>query len=164
MRSPRAGVFIAPERGDLPGRFVRKGQVVAYVLDPADRLTVRAAVSQDDIGLLRERIRRVDVLETAWDGRTFEAELRRAVPGGTRELPTAALGTVGGGMFAVDPRDPNGVQTLDRVFEFEVALPAEMPTRFLGNRVYVRFDHGHEPMGWQLYRALRQLLLSRFGV
>lgn len=164
MRSPRAGVFIAPKRDDLPGRFVTKGQVVAYVLDPADHLTVRAAVAQDDIGLLRERIRRVDVFEAGWDARPFEAELLRAVPGGTSELPTAALGTAGGGIFPVDPRDPRGVRTLNRVFEFEVTLPARTPAQFLGNRVYVRFDHGFEPLGWQLYRALRQLLLSRFGV
>jgi putative peptide zinc metalloprotease protein len=164
IRSPRAGVFIVPNRQDLPGRFVRKGQIVAYVVNPADHLTVRAVVSQDNIGLLREEIRRVNVLETDWDGRKFEATLRRAVPGGTLQLPTAALGTAGGGSFPVDPRDPEGRQTLARVFEFEVALPDEATTRFLGNRVHVRFDHGYEPIGLQLYRSLRQLLLRQFGV
>ena len=164
IRSPRAGVFIVPQRQDLPGRFVRKGQLVAYVVDPADHLTVRAVVSQDNIGLLRERIRRVDVLPNEWGARSFEAELRRAVPGGTQQLPTAALGTAGGGSFAVDPREPDGRQTLARVFEFEVVLPEEASAEFLGNRVYVRFDHGFEPVGLQLYRSLRQLLLRRFNV
>ncbi|HMB72272.1 MAG TPA: HlyD family efflux transporter periplasmic adaptor subunit, partial [Gammaproteobacteria bacterium] len=159
IRSPRAGVFIVPERQDLPGRFIRKGQTVGYVVDSSDRLTVRAAVSQDDIGLLRERIRAVNVLQSEWQGRNFEAQLRRAVPGGTDRLPTAALGTLGGGSFAVDPRDPEGMQLLERVFEFELALPADAPSEFLGNRVYVRFDHGYEPLGFQLYRSLRQLLL-----
>jgi putative peptide zinc metalloprotease protein len=164
IRSPRAGVFVAPRRQDLPGMFVQKGQIVAYVLDPEDHLTVRAVVPQNDIGLLRERIRRVNVRENNWDGRSFEAELRRAVPGGTQRLPTAALGTAGGGSIAVDPRDNSGLLTLERVFEFEVVLPEEAPTRFLGNRMYVRFDHGFEPIGLQLYRSLRQLLLRQFGV
>jgi putative peptide zinc metalloprotease protein len=164
IRSPRAGVFIVPKREDLPGRYVQKGQIVAYVTDPSDHLAVRAVVSQDHIGLLRERIRRVDVLENNWDGRSFEAELRRAVPGGTRHLPTAALGTAGGGSIAVDPRDGSGTLTLERVFEFEVVLPEEAPTDFLGNRVYVRFDHGYEPLGLQFYRSIRQLLLRQFGV
>jgi len=164
IRSPRAGVFIVPNRQDLPGRFVRKGQIVAYVINLSDHLTVRAVVSQDNIGLLREEIRRVNVLETVWGGRDYEATLLRAVPGGSLKLPTAALGTAGGGSFAVDPRDPEGRQTLARVFEFEVALPDEARTRFLGNRVYVRFDHGYEPIGLQLYRSLRQLLLRQFGV
>jgi putative peptide zinc metalloprotease protein len=104
------------------------------------------------------------VLENNWDGQRFEVELRRAVPGGTRQLPTAALGTMGGGSIAVDPRDETGRLTLERVFEFELALPDEAPAEFLGNRVYVRFDHGYEPAGLQMYRSIRQLLLSQFGV
>ena len=104
------------------------------------------------------------MLETVWGGQDFEATLRRAVPGGTQQLPTAALGTAGGGSIAVDPRDPDGRQTLVRVFEFEVDLPDEASTKFLGNRVHVRFDHGFEPIGLQLYRSLRQLLLRQFGV
>ena len=30
--------------------------------------------------------------------------------------------------------------------------------------MYVRFDHGYEPLGLQVYRALRQLFLRRFSV
>ncbi len=164
IRSPRAGVFTAPRRQDLPGRYIRKGQIVAYIVDTSDHLTVRAVVPQDNIGLLRERVRRINVLQSGWDGESFEATLRRAVPGGTQRLPTAALGTAGGGSFAVDPRDSAGTLTLERVFEFEVVLPEEATTEFLGNRVYVRFDHGYEPVGLQLYRSLRQLFLRQFGV
>jgi putative peptide zinc metalloprotease protein len=164
LKSPRAGVFIVPQREDMPGRFARKGQLLAYVVDRSDHLSVRAVVSQDDIGLLRENIRRVHVLPAEWNAQSFRAELRRAVPGGTRQLPTAALGTAGGGQFAIDPRQTDGRQTLTSVFEFELTLPEGAPTEFLGNRVYVRFDHGFEPLGFQLYRSLRQLLLRRFDV
>jgi putative peptide zinc metalloprotease protein len=164
IRSERAGIVIVPQRQDLPGRYFQKGQTVGYVVDPADHLTVRAPVSQDNIGLLRDRIRRVDILLTEWGAPAFEAELKRAVPGGTKRLPTAALGTAGGGEFAVDPRDPDGLETLERVFEFELVLPGNAPAEFLGNRVYVRFDHGWEPAGLQLYRAVRQLLLRQFNV
>ena len=164
IKSERSGLFIAPLRQDMPGRFVRKGETVAYVVDPADHLTIRAAVSQDNIGLLRDRIRRVNVLLTDWSGESFEVELKRAVPGGTKRLPTPALGTGGGGIFAIDPRDPSGVETLERVFEFELRLPPDAPAEFLGNRVYVRFDHGWEPLGFQAWRSLRQLLLRQFNV
>ncbi len=164
ITSPRDGVFVVMQGQDLPGRFVRKGQLVAYVIDPTDHFTVRVVVSQDDIGLLRDRIRKVDVMQSEWSGRQFVADLRRAVPGGSRQLPTAALGTAGGGSLAIDPRDAEGLRTLENVFEFEVGLPESAPNDYLGNRVYVRFDHGYEPLGLQLYRAARQLLLSRFSV
>ena len=162
IKSERSGLFIAPLRQDLPGRYVRKGETVAYVVDPEDHLTIRAAVSQNNIGLLRDRIRRVNVLLTDWSGESYEVELKRAVPGGTKRLPTPALGTGGGGIFAIDPRDPSGVETLERVFEFELKLPPEAPTEFLGKRGYVRFDHGWDPRGLQAYRSLRELLLWRW--
>ncbi len=34
----------------------------------------------------------------------------------------------------------------------------------IGGRVHVRFDHGWEPIGWRLYRSLRQVFLKRFNV
>ena len=34
----------------------------------------------------------------------------------------------------------------------------------VGERALVRFDHGSEPVGYRLHRALRQLFLRRFNV
>jgi len=164
IRSPRDGVFVVPNAQDLPGHFVRKGQLVAYVVDPADQLTARVVVSQDEIGLVREQTRGLQVMPADWEADPFPAEIWREVPGGTDQLPTAALGITGGGPFAVDPRDAQGRKTLERVFELEISLPQAARTRYLGKRVYVRFDHGFEPLGLQIYRSLRQLFLRRFGV
>jgi len=125
---------------------------------------VRVAVGQDDIGLVRERIRDVEVVMTEWGASPVHATLRREVPGGSQQLPTAALGSGGGGPFAVDPRDKQGVTALERVFQLELALPEEMRSPYLGARVFVRFNHGWEPVGLQAYRALRRLFLRRFDV
>ena len=164
VRSPRDGVFIAPGGKDLPGRFVRKGQLLGYVVDPNDDAIARVVVSQDDIGLVRVRTRGLEVMPANWGARAFTAHIRREVPGGTDRLPTAALGTVGGGAVAVDPRDSQGQRTLERVFEFEVGMPPEARTGYLGQRVFVRFDLGYEPLGFQMYRSLRQLFLRLFSV
>ena len=164
IRSPRAGVFIVPLEQDQPDRFVRKGEVVAYVTNPDDHTRVRAAVSQDDIGLVRERIRKVDVRAAGWNSQSYPSSVAREIPGGTHQLPTAALGSMGGGPFVTDPGDREGRKTLERVFEIEISLPAEGRTEYLGTRMYVRFDHGFEPLGVQAWRALRQLFLRQFGV
>jgi putative peptide zinc metalloprotease protein len=79
-------------------------------------------------------------------------------------LPTAALGSAGGGPIAVDPRDRQGVTTLRQIFQLDLSLPAEVRSEYLGSRVYVRFDHGFEPVGFQMYRAFRRLLLRQFNV
>jgi putative peptide zinc metalloprotease protein len=163
IRSPADGRFVAPNAADLPGRFVSKGQLVAYVVEPK-ALTARVAVSQDDIGLVRQRTRSVEVMLAAWGADPLPARIQREVPGASRQLPTPALGSTGGGLFAVDPRDEQGVRTLARVFQLELALPPEVREAYLGARVFVRFDHGTEPVGFQVYRALRQLLLRHFDV
>jgi len=164
IRSPRDGILVVPQARDIPDRFVRKGQLVAYVVEPSDLVTVRAVVSQDEIGLVRKHTRRVDVMPVEWESEPYRASIQREVPGGTNQLPTAALGPTGGGRFAVDPRDPQGRTTLERVFEIEVTLPEATHARYLGSRMYVRFDHGYEPLGVQLYRSLRQLFLRQFSV
>ena len=99
-----------------------------------------------------------------WGASPMRAQVRLEVPGGSRQLPSAALGSGGGGPFAVDPHDKQGVTALNRIFQLELVLPGEMQAVYLGERVFVRFDHGLEPVGFQLYRALRQLLLRRFDV
>jgi putative peptide zinc metalloprotease protein len=163
IRSPADGRFVAPGAADLPGRFVTKGQLVAYVVEPK-ALTARVVVGQDEIGLVRQRTRSVEVMLAAWGADPLPARIQREVPGGSRQLPTSALGSAGGGPFAVDPRDEQGVRTLARVFQLELALPPEVREAYLGARIFVRFDHGTEPVGFQVYRALRQLLLRQFDV
>ena len=162
--SPRAGVFIAPAEQDMPGRFVKKGELVSYVIDSADFLTARTMISQNDIGLVRERTRGVDVLPVNWEGRSAHSSVIREVPGGLKSLPTPALGTLGGGSIAIDPRDSKGLTALDRYFEYEVTLPGEDARPFIGQRVRVRFDLGSEPIGFQIFRSFRQLFLKLFNV
>jgi len=163
VRSPAAGRFEVPRARDLPGRFVRQGQQVGFVLDLADPVA-RVVVGQEDIGLVRERVERVSVRLAERVPVVLPGHIRRAVPGGSEELPSAALGSGGGGGFAVDPRDGRGVKTLEKVFQLDVSLPADAGIARAGGRVYVRFEHGREPLAAQWYRAARQLFLRRFGV
>jgi putative peptide zinc metalloprotease protein len=162
--SPHAGMFVAPVEQDMPGRFFKRGQLVGFVIDSGDRLTARTMVSQNDVALVRERTRGVDVIPVHWEGRSSRTRIIREVPGGAKSLPTPALGSMGGGSIPIDPRDSKGVTALDRYFEFEVALPAAEDRAFIGQRVKVRFDHGTEPIGFQVYRRFRQIFLRLFNV
>ncbi|MBK8118769.1 MAG: hypothetical protein IPK39_05765 [Sulfuritalea sp.] len=163
FRSPANGRFIVPNAADLPGRFINKGQLVGYVVEPRE-LTVRVALVQDDIALVRRDTRSVEVMLAGWGSSPVPARIRRELPGATLQLPTAALGSAGGGPIAVDPRDKQGVTTLRQVFQLELTLPGEVHSEYLGSRVFVRFDHGFEPAGFQMYRAFRRLLLRQFNV
>jgi putative peptide zinc metalloprotease protein len=163
FRSTASGRLIVPNAADLPGRFVSKGQLVGYVVEPGE-LTARVALLQDDIAMVRQDTRGVEVMLAGWGARPVPARIRREVPGASLQLPTAAMGSAGGGPIAVDPRDKQGVTALRQVFQLELTLPAEVRSEYLGARVFVRFDHGFEPAGFQIYRAFRRLLLRQFNV
>jgi putative peptide zinc metalloprotease protein len=92
----------------------------------------------------------------------WPAERMRTVPAATRQLPSAALGTVGGGQIATDPTDRGGTATIESLFELELALPEDAPRDFLGSRVEVRFTHAPEPIGLRWLRGLRRAFLSWF--
>jgi len=160
--SPADGVFVLDGAQDLPERFVRKGQLIGFVVSPVTA-TVRVLVSQDDVDLVRARTDRVEVKLASHLGETLDARLRREVPAASARLPNPALSTQGGGLVATDPREPNAPTALERWFEFELELPAER-SRALGERVYVRFEHGWEPLGWRMLRALRQVFMRRFAL
>jgi len=91
---------------------------------------------------------------------TQRAALTRLTPAGDFSLPSAALGSAGGGNTAVAPDDANGRRTLARVFRVELTL--DEPAERLGGRAFVRFDHGSEALALRGYRRVRQLFLSHF--
>ncbi len=163
MRSPTDGVFVVAQGRDLQGRYVRQGEVVAYVVDLATA-TARVVVRQEDAAVLRESTRAAWVRLDHDLGTVLPAEIARRVPAATDRLPTPALGTAGGGPFAVDPMDPEGLTTLDRVFQFDLALPSGTLIPAAGERVHVRFDHAPEPLAQRAYRSLRRLFLGQLGV
>ena len=161
--SRSAGVLTVPNGADLPGQYVKHGELLGYTLAPR-ALVVRVAVTQENIGLMRQGVRSVQVRFADAIGQLHRVSVVREVPGGLGELPTAALGPSGGGVIAVDPNDTKGLKTLERVFYLDLELPPEAAPATFGGRVFVRFEHAPEPLLSQWYRRLRQLFLSQFRV
>jgi putative peptide zinc metalloprotease protein len=163
LRSSVAGTLLLDKPEDLPGRWLKKGEVVGYVRS-GDAPLVRLVVPQSESDAVRLDTRAVEVrLSQGLDG-PWPAQMKRAVPAAARELPSAALGAKGGGEALSDPRDDSGLATLESVFEFELELPHEVAHDYLGSRVYVRFEHSAEPVGHRLWRATRRAFLSHFQV
>jgi putative peptide zinc metalloprotease protein len=155
------GIFIVPAAEDSIGRFYKRGDVIGYVL-PRDVRVARVIVEQDNINLVRTRLKGAEVMSAAAIGRSFSAKVIREVPAASDQLPSPALALQAGGSEAVDARDPQHPRTLSRTFQFDVELPVAAANAAAGGHVWLRFDHGLEPLGLQWFRRLRQLLLSRF--
>jgi putative peptide zinc metalloprotease protein len=160
VRSKTAGRLVLPHAEDLPGSYVPKGGTLAYVLE-ASPAVVRAVVSEDNAPLVRGRTAGIEV-RLAEAGTSVAARLLREVPAATRVLPSAALGEPAGGSLAVDPADPKRVRALEPMFLFDVSLERRVAER-LGQRAWVRFDLGAEPLALQWHRRVRQMLLKHFN-
>jgi putative peptide zinc metalloprotease protein len=161
--SPSSGKLLVPMSEDLPGRFVKRGELLAYVVDRAT-VSARVVVSQADVDFVRQRTLRVDVRLPETVSVIFPAVLKREMPAATDQLPSRTLSQEGGGDIAIDPRDMMGVKAFQKVFLFDLEMPVQARLYNVGGRVYVRFDHGREPLVYRWYRAARKLFLRRFNV
>lgn len=149
---------------ELPGRYVKRGEVVGYVIDGPSR-RVRAAVPQEDMALIAQRGAVAAAVRLSNDPDIeIPARLRRNVPGGEQELVSEALGSEGGGAIPVDPAQKGGTHALHRVFDLELEMAHPSSSGVFGDRAYVRFDLGWTPLARQWFLRLRQLFLARLDV
>ena len=158
------GTFALPAAADLRGRWHRRGEVLGYVLG-ADEPVVRVVVEQADADLVSHATRAVAVRLADNLDRVLAARIVRQVPEGRDEAPSRALVASAGGQLAGDPRDPQGRKTLERIFQFDLALlePLGHAPAF-GQRVHVRFELEPAPLATQAWRAGRRLFLRHFDV
>jgi putative peptide zinc metalloprotease protein len=157
------GVFqpIRPVR-DLVGRYVKEGEILGYDVPDAGRVA-RIVVPQSDIALVRDRLEGIAV--RLGDQHTdIDAAMAREIPMGKEDLPHAALATIGGGRTVTDPREGKALKALERVFQFDLELPASAAEAGFGSRVHVRFSHTWEPLGSSVWRRIRQAFLKRFDM
>ncbi len=162
LKAAHPGRFLVSDDEDLRGRFLRRGDLVGYLLTE-DEPIVRTVVTQDDADLVRRRTDRIGIRLADEPNRVIPAAMLREVPAATAELPHLALATTGGGSIVLDPEHTDKPRPLERLFHFDLRTKTPLPP-LLGERVFVRFDHGLEPLAFRIVREIRQLFLRQFSV
>jgi len=166
VRARSAGIFMVAKPLDMPGRFYRQGDLLGYVLDKP-QLVARVVATQDSVDAIRASSARVQLRLAHQPDQILAGRLEREVPAGDEYLPSRALATEGGGQLVTDARDAKGARTLERTFQFDVAVQASALAAtplYFGERVHARFEHPPEPLGLQWLRSVRRLFLSHFHV
>ena len=161
--SETEGIFLLPMAQDLPAAFVRRGQMLGYIMN-RHAVTARVVVSQADVDDVRRRTHKVEVRLVEDLSMTLPAMLKREVPAATDQLPGRALSQEGGGKIAVDPRDGLGNKAYQKLFLFDIELPPHEGIYHVGSRLHIRFNHGMEPVFFRWYKGIRQLFLKRFSI
>jgi putative peptide zinc metalloprotease protein len=163
--SPSDGIFLMTDSQDAPGRFVRRGELLGYVMD-FSKVSVRVVIPQSDIDLVRKMTKRVELRTVERIPEVVDATLLRAGPAATDQLPSATLSSSGGGQISLNPsRSESGQLTAaSTLFLFDLEVSDKSAVRGLGSRIYARFEREPEPLGTQWYRVARRILLEKFNV
>jgi len=156
------GVFIPASTHQLSGRFFEQGETLGYVLR-GDDLTIKAALPQQDIDLVGA-YRSVQVRFPGHANAVHEAAVSREIPAPTEVLPSAVLGSMGGGRLAVERSDPKGLLLQDPVYLVDLDLEGADIPPLVGLRTHVLFEQASSPAAHQWSRSLRQLLMRRLDV
>ena len=162
VHSPASGRLQVPNSADLSGRLIEQGELIAYVADEGE-LRVRVVAEQEDAARIRDGIERIRVRPADAGADVVEGRLLQEVPAGADRLPSAVLGSRGGGDIRVDARDEQGIKTLQNVFLFDIAVPFNRSTRYVGSRAQVRFEHAARPLLPRWYDSGRRMLMERVG-
>ncbi len=160
VRAGASGELVLPRSGDLPGRFLDKGELVGHVLT-RDQITVRAVVANEDASLVREQTREVQVRLLESPDAIYQGSVLGQSTTPSNLLPSAALGDRSGGRIVTEPGDPDGLRSVRPFFLVDIGVPAQALER-VGARTVVRFEHGHASLADQATRRLRQVFLRHF--
>jgi putative peptide zinc metalloprotease protein len=163
IKAAKKGQIFLPEADDLPDRFIHHGEVIGYILD-GHPPTIRMAVSQDNIGQMREHVTGIKVRLSNRPDEELDASVIRLTPEATNKLFSPALATTGGGKIQVDSGQKKELITLQKIFWVDLKFDPKDKNIPLGARVFVRIKHGDEVILKQWYRRIRQAFLRQFNV
>jgi len=161
VTSNGSGKFVSSSMRDFAGHYVHKGDVLGHIINP-ENIIIKAVIPQSRIGLLETYDTSVDFKLANNIGTTYESKIVRKTPQATSQLTSPVLGTAGGGIFAVDSSDKSGTKLLTPAFQIDLSLPENLHLNQIGNRVYVRLNHGSLPIGGQIALSFNQLFLRHF--
>jgi putative peptide zinc metalloprotease protein len=177
IRSPIDGTWVAPDVERAEGAWIQRNQRVGMVAR-MDQPMVRAALTQDDAGVLfdeikvrgRQDLRNVEIRlkgrppAIGGEAERITGEIRQIFDAGTQQLPSPAMGYAAGGGIATAPDDREGMRAARRFFELRIQ-PEYDPNHvhlLSGQRVVVRITMPSKPLARQWYRSLYQLVQNRF--
>jgi len=168
VRAPIDGVLIAPTLKDMADKYVKTGEEIAMVIDP-EHLNIRVLLEQKESGVITH----IDSKNPTGDVEKVATEIRLASdistvmyggkpllrPAATDESINPSLTQHGGEDIQANPQHPNKLMNP----EFEIDVPLANPgSKYVpGQKAWVRFKLGRQPLYWQWGRKVLQILQTK---
>lgn len=159
------GIWVAAESGQLDGSWVQRGSILGQVIDEGQFRFVAAVLQDEASNLFAEAIRKAEVRVRGQGGLTVPVQSYEAIPFEYRNLPSAALGWLGGGDVPVAADDETGVAATEPFFLIYADLDDVGEVAYLrGRRGEIRFTLEPQPLLAQWYTKFRRLLQERYQI
>ena len=158
LKSNQSGILVPADTYQMAPRWVKKGQVVAYVIN-RDETVVRAAINQDHLEAIEKGIEEVEVVFSGQPFEIYAAKLKRVLPRASKELPHPALAIENGGRFIASLSKDSEKFVVEKevvILEFETE---KFITANVGERAYVRIVFGETT----IYESLRRTAYQIFS-
>lgn len=182
VRASCKGRWVAPEINTLVGTTVARG-VELGVIQGEENHYFSAVVRQGDVArLFSGNVKETEVKVLGQEQKTLAVAELQAIPAERGQLPSAALGVMGGGTSSVDSKDDNidrrgasglglsesggkGTKTTEPFFEVRATLePSKEAFLVHGQRGVARINLPWEPLLTQWARSVRQLFQRNYRI
>lgn len=162
LRSPSAGIFRRSQPHMLQGSFVHEGDELAIIEKP-ETLRVRIALLQEDMGDLTGAKDEIFLRFASAPSQKWAAKAVSGDPIASQQLPSAVLGTLGGGRIPVDATQSAGTSVKEKVFLVDLAVSDIEWGGHVGERAYVKFIHPAKPLVYRWYSHWQQVFIRHFS-
>lgn len=159
LNAQTTGILTLPDGLSLSGRYYKQGDLVAHIVDP-DRYIVQAVVPESESALIHQSVQKATVRLAEHSRQRIAARVSREIPAPNRQLPSAALGVLGGGGIAVASSDKKGLTTVGKVFHLQLEFEEPLSVAGVGERAYVKLHHRYEPLANRWFRSISQVFLE----
>ncbi|HWE03198.1 MAG TPA: site-2 protease family protein [Tepidisphaeraceae bacterium] len=168
LRAPISGELVSPQLKDMGGKYLKQGDDIGSVIQ-ADNFVIRVLLEQKESGVIVRKdsknpsglAENVDAwIRLASDvGTPLKGGAPQLNPYATDKSPGAAVTNQSGEEAAVNPQHPEKLMT----DEFEIDVPMQNPgMKYVpGQKAWVRFKLGKQPLSWQWWRKILQLIQTK---
>jgi len=166
LRAPHEGRLVAIEAGERLGTWVSQGAPLGFVLDPAEGYQFIAVISQEQAKqLFASAIKPSGVRVLGQADQIIAVEKVVVLPYQREDLPSAALGWLGGGEVPVTSQKGQGEKAVEEFFEVRAKLSVdstELVELAHGLRGVVRLELADRTIYQRIDEYLRQLVQKRY--
>ncbi len=163
VRAPIDAQWSAPNLANYRGMWLPRGFPVGQLVDERS-FVFRSVVSEQDVSrifaneILSSTVRLHGQAHIDIAGRSYVK-----IPMEQSELPSLALGWMGGGDIPVDVKDQSGRKSAEPFYELRVGLEHSARVVFWhGRSGVIRYNLRWEPLFKQGWRRVQQLLQKRY--